>query len=879
MNRPEKSSGAARRRQNPPWLLKAGLFATATLLLAGTGCDSETTTSGPSTADGPAKSVVAGKDEAAESASPDVPDDAPAGAAADRLPELFTAPEFELTDQNGGAFASSELEGRVWIANFVFTRCASTCPRQTQALAELQRQILRWPGGDRVRLLSFSVDPEFDTPQVLREYAERYGADQNQWKFLTGSRADIWSISGDGFKLPVSEAAADSAMPITHSPRFILVDARGKVRGFYDSQSADEIRQLRHHLRKLLSEDSGDPDQVTHVGVPPDVFDPDWLESRRAEQLATADESNVFKGFHLTDRVEDSGITFVSHATMDAGKFWKPNHYDHGNGLAVADVDGDGRKDVYFVSQVGPNELWRNLGNGRFENITAEADVALEQRISISASFADTDNDGDQDLMVTTVRHGNVFFENDGSGNFRDATEDSGLSYTGHSSSVEFFDYDRDGLLDVFLTNVGVYTTDEVAWNGDPDQQQYPYFVGIRDAFGGHLFPSKSERSILYRNLGENRFQDVSEETGLVDVSWSGDATPLDVNGDGWTDLYLTSMQGNDEYYENVEGQRFERRSREVFPKTPWGAMGVKSFDYNNDGRMDLLITDMHSDMWELSKNILGSDEKLRPGDTVMPESYLKTDGHSIFGNALFRNEGDGVFRDVALETNTENFWPWGVSVGDLNADGFQDVLMCSCMNLPFRYHVNSLLLNDAGERFVDAEFIVGIEPRRDGRTAAVWYELDCSGADADHDMCRDRTGRVVVWGALGTRSAAIFDLDDDGDLDIVTNDFNSQPMVLISDLSTANPDRSYLAIDLQGTKSNRNGLGARVQVTVSNRVLTQVQDGQSGYLSQSVLPLYFGLDGSDVVDEIAIEWPSGTRQVVPGPVSVNQQLTIQETP
>ena len=185
------------------------------------------------------------------------------------------------------------------------------------------------------------------------------------------------------------------------------------------------------------------------------------LAARRAAQQKAAQEWSVFHDFHFTDRAVESGITFVNHATEDSAKFYKPNHYDHGTGIAVADVDGDGLPDIYFVSQLGGNELWKNLGKGKFKDITQEAGVALKDRVSVSASFADIDNDGDPDLYVTTVRGGNVLFENDGKGHFKDISKESGLDYVGHSSGAVFFDYDNDGLLDLLLTNVGKYTTDE----------------------------------------------------------------------------------------------------------------------------------------------------------------------------------------------------------------------------------------------------------------------------------------------------------------------------------------------------------------------------------------------------------------------------------
>src|SRR5215471_14428580 len=227
------------------------------------------------------------------------------------------------------------------------------------------------------------------------------------------------------------------------------------------------------------------------------------LEARRKAQIASAGEIRVFHDFHFEDKVKESGITFLHRIVDDAGKTYKAVHYDHGNGIAVADVDGDGLPDIYFVNQLGGNELWKNLGNGKFQNITESAGVALKDRVSVTASFADIDNDGDQDLYVTTVRGGNVLFENDGKGHFKDISKESGLDYVGHSSGAVFFDYNNDGLLDLYLVNVGKYTTEERGRGG--------YFVGFPDAFSGHLHPERTEKSRLYKNLGHNHFKDVTD--------------------------------------------------------------------------------------------------------------------------------------------------------------------------------------------------------------------------------------------------------------------------------------------------------------------------------------------------------------------------------
>jgi hypothetical protein len=429
-----------------------------------------------------------------------------------------------------------------------------------------------------------------------------------------------------------------------------------------------------------------------------------------------------------------------------------------------------------------------------------------------------------------------------------------------------FFDYDRDGLLDLYLCNVGVYTTDQLGPGG--------YYVGVLDAFGGHLKPERTERSILYRNLGGRRFQDVTEEVGLVDDAWTGDASPMDLNEDGFPDLYVLNMQGHDQYYENAGGTRFSRKTRAMFPKTPWGSMGIGAFDFDNDGDMDVMVTDMHSDM---SEEVGPESEKLK---SRMPwdERFLRSGGNAIYGNAFYRNDGGGKLTEISDALGIENWWPWGFSVGDLNADGFEDVFITSGMNFPFRYGINTLLLNDRGAKFRDSEFILGVEPRRGGHTAGLAFLLDASGENKEHPLVKAHglTGKVEVWGSLASRASAIFDLDDDGDLDIVTNEFNDGPMVLVSDLSERKAVR-FLKLKLVGRASNRSGIGARVVVTASGFKYTKVNDGKSGYLSQSDLPLYFGLGDAATVDAVRVFWPSGEEQTLAGPIETNRLLEIRE--
>jgi hypothetical protein len=271
--------------------------------------------------------------------------------------------------------------------------------------------------------------------------------------------------------------------------------------------------------------------------------------------------------------------------------------------------------------------------------------------------------------------------------------------------------------------------------------------------------------------------------------------------------------------------------------------------------------------------------QKARP-EAIPDASYLGADADDlVFGNAFYHNLGAGKFEEISDRLGVETYWPWGVSVGDINADGWDDIFVSAGMSIPFRYGINSMLLNNRGEKFLDAEFLLGIEPRREGRTHAPRFDVDCAQSWPGRmveKVCEGQTGEITVMSTLSTRASVIFDVDNDGDLDIVTNDFSSEPMVLISDLAQRKAIH-WLKIVLVGTASNRNGLGATVRVHAGGQTYSKYNDGKSGYLSQSELPLYFGLGDATAVDRIEVDWPSGRKQVVTAGLQENQTLQITE--
>jgi hypothetical protein len=562
---------------------------------------------------------------------------------------------------------------------------------------------------------------------------------------------------------------------------------------------------------------------------------------------------------------DEVGIKFrMAFLPQEQGEKFKINLYDHGCGVAIGDFDGDGRDDIYFLNQLGPNALYRNNGDGTFTDVTEQAGVGLRDRICVGATFVDYDNSGRQSLYVTSTRGGNVLFRNMGNGKFKDVTKEAGLTHTGHSQTAVFFDYDNDGYLDLFLTNTAEWTSNAY------DEGQH-YWVG-KDIFSG-VIDSPKEYNVLYHNNGDGTFTDVTELVGLKGRGWTGDAAAFDYDGDGRMDLFVTSMFGRCQLYHN-DGKKFTDVTRETLGRTPWGAVGAKAFDFNNDGRLDLFVVDMHSDMWMgpdrehryLNESLRSWNKKFAtlfgPRSLQDPKKWASERDmiarmetsywELLFGNALYRNDGGGKFTEVSDQAGMETFWPWGIAEGDFDNDGLVDVFIPAGMGYPFWYWPCSLMMNQGGGKFKDMADELGIEPPARGK----YLPERISGAEA----------------VRSSRTAAVADFFGDGQLQIVVNNFNDQAYFFKNQL----PRRNYIAFRLTGTKSNRDAIGALVHLYTGNEVMVRQVSAAGGYLAQSSKTLHFGLGERTQVDRIEIRWPSGRRETIEHP-RINQLHQITE--
>ena len=391
------------------------------------------------------------------------------------------------------------------------------------------------------------------------------------------------------------------------------------------------------------------------------------------------------------DQATEAGISFrMNFLANEQGENFKINLYDHGSGVAVADYDGDGLDDLYFCNQLDGNALYRNLGGGKFRDVTASAgDVALADRISVSAVFADYDRDGANDLYVTTTRGGNALLRNVG-GRFTDVTEAAGVAFVAHSQFATFFDADGDGALDLFVSNSAKWTLDAF----DPVQK---YYLGPETLL--KLIESPPEPNRFFRNRGDGTFEDKTEAAGLAANGWSGDTAAFDYDEDGDLDLVVANMFGASHLYENDGKGRFTEVTKRVLGRVPWGGVACKAVDYDDDGRLDLFFTDMHSDMWmspsyepRLEDAPVKYDSPMGPVKPALmdPESRavfarLKWSVDDVlFGNALFHALGDGKFEEVSDRAGVETFWPWGIAAEDFDGDGYVDFLIPSGMGHPF---------------------------------------------------------------------------------------------------------------------------------------------------------------------------------------------------
>jgi enediyne biosynthesis protein E4 len=544
----------------------------------------------------------------------------------------------------------------------------------------------------------------------------------------------------------------------------------------------------------------------------PNVVFP-WLGPRRSKQLqglfAAVAPTSAIK---FEDITQKAGVHFVTENCPTPEKH-QPETMPAG--IALFDYDGDGLLDIYLVNgaempslvKTGPkyyNRLFHNNGDGTFTDVSELAGVT-GAGFGMGAAVGDYDNDGHPDLFVANV-NGNQLFHNNGDGTFTDVTAKAGLSgaiYKGRkmwSIAAGWFDYNNDGLLDLFVANY-------CQW--DPSFE--PVCMGLNGRGYCHPGSFGPLPNTLYRNNGDGTFTDVSEETGISKVLGKGMGVVFaDYDGDGFLDVFVANDNSPNLLFRNIGGKRFEEVGFEAGVAfndegAALAGMGADFRDLNNDGLPDLWHTAIENETFP-----------------------------------LFMNEGRGMFRSGGQQSRLANMTRlmsgWSNGIVDLDNDSWKDLVVARSNVLDnieqisrhFNYaEPNSVFRNLGNGQFVDVS------------------------ATAGPDFTRPAPHRGLAYG----------DLFNDGRMDLVVTALGAPVTIFRNVTATSN---HWILLKLVGTKSNRMGIGAQIRITTDDgRTIYNEATTSTGYAASSDPRVHFGLGGSRVIKEIEVRWPSGTHQLL----------------
>jgi tetratricopeptide (TPR) repeat protein len=536
--------------------------------------------------------------------------------------------------------------------------------------------------------------------------------------------------------------------------------------------------------------------------------------------------------------------------------------YGH-NGVSVGDIDGDGFDDLYVCQPAGlPNRLYRNRGDGTFEDVTEGSGVGILENTAC-ALFADIDNDGHQDLIAVRA-NGPLLFMNDGGGKFREkpdafrfATPPQG-TFTGAAMA----DYDRDGWLDIYFSLYVYYQ--------GADQYRYPcpYF----DADNG-------PPNFLMRNERNGTFRDVTRETKL-DVNntrFSFCCGWGDYNGDGWPDLYVVNDFGRKNLYRNNGDGTFTDVAEETGVADVGAGMSVSWLDYDNDGKPDLYI----GNMWTAAGNRITEQDIFQKN--AGEKARLLYRKHAM-GNSLYRNVGTQGFEDDTSGANAGmGRWSWSSDSWDFDQDGFSDLYIANGMiSGPKGDDLNSffwrqVVANSPQDAKPNREYELGWNAineliRADGTWSG--YERNVFYVNNRDGTFSDVSGVVGLDFIEDSRTFALADFDHDGRVEVLLKN-RSGPQVRL--LKNMMPEvGGAIAFRLQGKKSNRDAIGAAVTVETAAGKQTKFVQAGSGFLAQHSKELFFGLGEQKGPVKASIRWPSGLVQNLDG-LPIGQRILVQE--
>ena len=563
---------------------------------------------------------------------------------------------------------------------------------------------------------------------------------------------------------------------------------------------------------------------------------------------------------------ERTGVTFVNRLPDDtAFNILTYMYFYDGGGVAVGDVNNDGLPDLYFTSNVGPNRLYLNKGDYRFEDVTERAGVADPDGWKTGVTMADVNGDGYVDIYVSAVdvltMHGhNVLYINNGDGTFTDRTKEYGLDFAGFSTQALFFDYDGDGDLDMYLLTHSAHPERASATHVPRDPRR----------------PRVGDR--LYRNDG-GHFVDVSERAGLRGgaTRYGLGVVASDLNGDGCPDLYVANDFQEDDflYYNNCDGTFTESIATSV-GHTSHASMGVDAADFNNDGRPDLMVLDMLPEqdaILKTSANAESFDVYIQKLEAGYHPQYAR--------NTLQLNRGHQRFSEIGYLAGVyATDWSWAPLFADLDNDGYKDLFITSGI-----YHRPNDLdyLTYVADPVIQASLkqgtggLVRALIRKMPQVPIPNYAYRNNGDLTFTNMAR-------AWG-LGqpgfSNGAAYVDLNNSGALDLVVSKIDA-PAAIYRNRARALTGNHYLQVVLKGSGANTAGIGAKVVIReggkggTGGKVQMLEQFPTRGFQSSVDPRLHFGLGSAEQIDSLMVIWPDRRHQVLTR-VAVDRTLTLSQ--
>jgi hypothetical protein len=513
-----------------------------------------------------------------------------------------------------------------------------------------------------------------------------------------------------------------------------------------------------------------------------------------------------------------------------------------GGGVAIGDINNDGLSDVFFTGNMVPNKLFLNIGELKFKEATKASGIMEEEGWSFGVTMADANGDGWLDIYVckaysdtTPGGNKNLFYLNNGDGTFKEVAEEWGIADARYSTQATFFDYDKDGDLDLYVGNHPV-----------------DHNITIESRLDKWDDPSIDESDGFYRNDG-NGFTDVTKESGLLNYGWMLGAVATDIDQDGWVDLYIANDHAEpDQMMINNGDGTFTNKIKEKLRHTSVFAMGIDIADFNNDKLLDIACVDMMAESNYRQKTNM---ESMNPDafNTYVANGYQ----HQYMRNVLQLNNGNGTFSEIAQYAGIDKTdWSWATLFMDFDNDGDKDLFISNGNKLDYRNNDFRILYNarkaeaEKNYEVFSPEEVFSMIPSQPMRN--YFYENDGSL------KFKNRSYEVGFELESFSNGAAVGDLDNDGDLDLVVNNIALNCFLL----ENKSDQTGFLRIAFEGPTGNPFGMNAKVTVTTSDRTQYQELTATRGFLSAVEPVLHFGVGDAEEAT-VKVTWPDGGEQVL----------------